>query len=57
MKGRCLRTLVNNDLSAGKHSFVWNAKTDNGTSVAGGLYLYRLDTGNRSVVRKTAYLR
>jgi len=42
MKGQLVRTLVNGDLKAGKHSFVWNGTNESGNPVASGLYLYRL---------------
>lgn len=43
MKGQLVKTLVNGELTAGKHSLVWNGTNDNGQPVASGLYLYRLN--------------
>ncbi|MDA3814446.1 MAG: T9SS type A sorting domain-containing protein, partial [Candidatus Cloacimonetes bacterium] len=40
IKGQLVKTLVNNDLSAGEHSFIWNGKDGNGNQVASGIYLY-----------------
>jgi len=52
MKGQLVRNLVNTDLNAGKHSFVWNGTNDNGQAVASGLYLYRLHADGYRAERK-----
>ncbi len=44
LRGQLVRTLVNSDLPAGRHRFVWNGKDDQGHSVGSGVYYYRMLT-------------
>ena len=44
--GRRVALLVNNQLAAGRYEAVWNGRNDAGSSVASGLYLYRLKAGS-----------
>jgi hypothetical protein len=44
--GRTVRTLVNEYVSAGKHSVGWDATDDAGTRVPSGIYLYRIQAGD-----------
>ena len=52
IKGQKVKQLVNDQLSAGQHSVVWNGKDDNGKSVSSGIYFYKLKTGNFEKARK-----
>jgi hypothetical protein len=44
--GRRVKTLVNEVQHAGEHSVQWNGVTDDGTSVASGVYFVRLTAGD-----------
>jgi len=55
--GRVVRTLVASELSAGRRSVVWDGRDDTGAFLGSGLYLYRLETGGFSLVRKTILLK
>ncbi|MFQ5602580.1 MAG: FlgD immunoglobulin-like domain containing protein [bacterium] len=55
--GQKVRTLVNENQSAGPHAVLWNGKDDDGNLVAGGIYLYRLQARSFSAVKKMTYLR
>ncbi len=57
IKGEKVRTLTNELYKTGTHSVVWNGRTDNGNSVASGVYFYRMDAGSYSAVRKMALLK
>lgn len=49
LKGSLVKTLQAGEmLSAGSHEAVWNGRDNNGQSVAGGVYLYRLRAGSFS---------
>ena len=41
--GQTVRTLVDDDQSAGRQDVVWNGQDESGQPVANGLYLYRLE--------------
>lgn len=43
--GRRVTTLVQGALPAGRHAVRWDGRAADGSPVAGGLYLYRLDAG------------
>ncbi|MCK5052572.1 MAG: peptidylprolyl isomerase [Candidatus Cloacimonetes bacterium] len=57
LKGQLVKTLVNNDLPTGEHSFIWNGKDDNGNQVASGIYLYSLRTKDISEKKKAILLK
>ena len=47
MSGRIVRTLVRNEwFAAGTHQSTWDGRSDGGTPVASGSYLYTLEYGN-----------
>ncbi len=52
LKGQKLRTLMNSSLPEGKHSLVWDGKTDSGKTVSSGIYLVRLVADKRIRTRK-----
>ena len=44
--GRLVSTLINGQLSAGRYESIWNGRNDAGSTVASGMYLYRLRAGS-----------
>jgi Peptidase family C25/Propeptide_C25/FlgD Ig-like domain len=52
MKGQKVRTLINDQLSSGQHSIVWNGKDDNNKPVSSGIYFYKITTGDFQSTRK-----
>jgi hypothetical protein len=57
MLGRKVKTLVNDARHAGEHRVTWNGTNELGTSVASGVYVYRLASGSMSKVHKMMLLR
>jgi hypothetical protein len=55
--GRQVRTLVNQDLTAGYHKAVWDATDDLGRPLSGGLYIYRIQAGGFSKTMKMVQLK
>jgi hypothetical protein len=55
--GRLVTTLANSDMPAGTYKVIWNGKDSNGQSVATGLYLYRLQAGSFTSVKKMLMLK
>ncbi len=57
LKGQKVKVLVNEKLSAGQHSAVWNGKDDSGKSVSSGVYFYKMKSGDYAETRKMILLR
>jgi hypothetical protein len=55
--GRSVRTLVEDLESAGDKTVTWDGKNDEGSEVAGGVYLYRLEAGSQTEMLKMVYLK
>nr|MEE4266508.1 right-handed parallel beta-helix repeat-containing protein [Candidatus Krumholzibacteria bacterium] len=49
LDGRLIKTLVQDNLAAGRHEIRWDGQDSRGRTVAAGVYFYRLDAGNRQV--------
>jgi hypothetical protein len=56
IKGQRVLTLLNEEREAGKHILFWDGKDYNNKTVATGIYLYRLQVGNRTVQAKKMML-
>jgi len=52
LKGQKVKTLINTQLSAGRHSVVWSGTNDSNQSVSSGVYLYKLRTEKYHETRK-----
>ena len=53
IKGQKVKTLAKDSFQKGKHSIVWNGKSDTGKSVSSGIYFYKLNVnGVSNQVRK-----
>lgn len=50
--GQRVKTLVNQNLGAGEHTVSWRGEDDLGRKVASGVYMYRLQSGSHTTVRK-----
>jgi hypothetical protein len=57
VSGKCIARLVDGEQEKGVHAVEWVGKDEKGTSVASGIYLYRLAAGNRTISRKMVLLR
>jgi hypothetical protein len=56
-RGQLVRSLLNEEQSAGEHSLIWNGKDDFGNSVASGLYLCRIASNGKHETRKMLLLK
>jgi hypothetical protein len=54
--GRAMRTLVQEQVSAGQHSAVWDGRDAHGRKVAPGIYFYDLITGDGKITGKALLL-
>jgi GH35 family endo-1,4-beta-xylanase len=55
--GEKIETLVNGEVSVGRHSFIWNAKSASGVQVASGIYIARLKIGAKILTTKMLFLK
>ncbi len=55
--GRTVATLANGTLSAGRHSFTWNAIQSGGSQLASGLYLLELSVAGERQTRRFVLVR
>ena len=55
--GQRVRTLIEGRVPAGYGEAAWDGRDQGGRPVAGGVYLYRLETGTVTETRKLLYLR
>ncbi|MCF7858585.1 MAG: carboxypeptidase regulatory-like domain-containing protein [Candidatus Cloacimonetes bacterium] len=52
VKGKKIRTLINQHLEATTHSVVWNGKDDQAQDAASGVYFYKMKSGNYTASKK-----
>ena len=52
IKGQKVKQLINDQVSVGQHSVVWNGTDDNYKSVSSGIYFYKLKSTNFEKTRK-----
>lgn len=57
LKGRQVRTLVEQQQMAGRYAISWDGHNDQGEAVASGVFIYRLQAGEFTQVRKMTLLR
>ncbi|MCM2271728.1 MAG: T9SS type A sorting domain-containing protein [candidate division Zixibacteria bacterium] len=55
--GQTVRSLVDEHRSAGTHKIIWDGKDQRGNPAATGIYLYRMQTGETSFVKKMILVR
>jgi FlgD Ig-like domain len=57
LKGQKVKQLVNDQLTAGLHSIVWNGKDDNEKQAASGIYFYKMKSGSYTKTNKMLLLK
>ncbi|UCG92214.1 MAG: T9SS type A sorting domain-containing protein, partial [candidate division WOR-3 bacterium] len=55
--GQLVRTLVGDPYNPGVYNIVWDGRDNEGSVVSSGVYFYRLEIGEYSVVKKMTVLR
>ncbi|OQY25941.1 MAG: hypothetical protein B6244_07410, partial [Candidatus Cloacimonetes bacterium 4572_55] len=55
--GQLIRTLVDTNQPAGSYQIVWDARNNNGSEVASGVYFYNLETTVGSAHKRMVLLR
>ena len=57
IRGRVVRTLINNEERFGFQSIQWDAKNDDGDDVSSGVYFYQIRSGNFNAVGKLVFVK
>ncbi len=57
LKGQLVKTLAKGITDAGRYSAIWNGTDNNGKPCASGVYLYKLNTKNKTMVQKMLMLK
>jgi hypothetical protein len=57
LKGELVKRLINNQMSNGKHSIVWDGKDNNGHICSSGVYFYKIESNGRVAVKKMLLLK
>lgn len=57
LRGRLVRSLVNEEIQAGAHEATWNGRDDTGAQVASGRYLARIDAGTQQATTSLMLVR
>jgi len=57
IKGQKVKTLLNEQLSIGKHTVVWDGKDANNKQVSSGIYMYKLKAGDIQQTKKMILLK
>ena len=52
LRGRPVRTILDEVRDEGDHAVLWDGKNDDGARLPSGLYLYRLEAGEQRIARK-----
>jgi len=57
LRGELIRSLMTGIHNPGYYSVIWDSKNNQGVDVASGVYIYRLETRNRSISKKMMLMR
>jgi len=57
VQGKLVRTLVNEERTAGNYTVIWDGRDSGGRNVASGVYYYRMRAGKYSSTRKMIMLK
>ena len=57
VKGQKIKTLTNENLQSGYYKVIWNGKDENDKSVSSGIYFYKMETDNFSLIKKCILLK
>ena len=57
VKGQQVRTLVNEQLTSGFYSYIWDGKNNAGRSVTSGIYFYKMQNSDYTRTRKMILLK
>ncbi|MFC1540220.1 S8 family serine peptidase [Gemmatimonadota bacterium] len=57
IRGQTLRTLVDDEKSAGWHTVMWDGRNEGGDQVASGIYLYLIEVEGKNILMRMTLIR
>ena len=57
IQGQLVRVLVNEDKKVGSYEVQWNGRDNNNNAVSNGIYIYKLNMGEKSIAKKMTLIR
>ena len=57
VSGRVVKSLSDGPLGAGEHEVIWNGRDESGSSLASGVYFYRLQAEGRTLSKRMVLLK
>ena len=57
LKGQLIAKLTEGVQTAGKHSVSWNLKDKNGKKISSGIYFYKLDSKDKTLIKKITVIK
>ena len=57
IRGQKVNTLINDHKPAGYHSVMWNGTNDSGQELVSGTYIYRVQAGHHTKIKKMVLLK
>jgi len=57
LKGQKIKTLVNRAHTPGTYTAIWDGKNEAGRAISNGIYFYRVETDNKTLIKKMLLLR
>jgi len=57
IQGQLVKVLVNEDKKMGSHEVQWNGRDNNGQMVSNGVYIYKLNTGGKSMAKRMTFIK
>ena len=55
--GALVKTMVSENLSTGFYNFVWDGKNNSGQIVSSGIYIYRIQTGDFTDIKRMTFIK
>ncbi|MCP4801007.1 MAG: S8 family serine peptidase [bacterium] len=57
LTGKLVRTLANSSYTVGEHSVVWDGRSNDGSEMSSGMYLYKLESAGSVITKKMSLVR
>jgi hypothetical protein len=55
--GKKIKTLVNDEFSAGSYTVDWDGRSENGFQLSSGVYVYKMNAGDFTQIRRMVFMK